>query len=143
MNTIVSATTQGWIDLLKLRDHEAADPTIAHLAELIRETRKYVAYKPLSEGEWHIPYSLSKEKDLTLKSRLILSTARCARVSYEPFDGNANYQKEVDRHNLLIESDPPHASPTEHQAMALPGRWGNFVGFRQYRHFLEWNDPIN
>jgi hypothetical protein len=143
MNTIVSATTQGWIDLLKLRDHEAADPTIAHLAALIREVRKTVVYKELAEGEWHLIYILPEEEQLPIQKKLVLSTARAARVSYEPFDGNPSWEKELTRHNLLVESDPPHASPTEHQAMAMPGRWGNFVGFRQYRHFLEWKDPVS
>lgn len=141
-NTVVSATTQGWIDLLKLRDHEAADPTLAHLAGMIRETRNAVSYTHLEPGEWHLPYILPEEHSMPTKEKLVLSTARLARVSIAPFDGNPQYEKEKARHDLLVESDPPHASPTEHCCVPWEGRHGNFVGFKQYRQFLEERSTI-
>lgn len=137
MQTVISATTQGWIDFLKLRDHEAADPTIAKLAGLIRKLRESIEYVQLQLGEWHLPYILEEEKSLSLQKKLVYSTARCARVSYEPFDGEPSWDKELKRHNLLVTSEPPHASPTEHPCTPMPGRWGNFVGFCQYRQVLE------
>ncbi len=142
MNTVVTATTQGWIDLLKLRDHEAADPTIAYLAALIRKAREGVEYRKLKFGEWHLPYILTDEEELPLQNKLVLSTARLARVSIEPFDGNPQYEKEKARHDLLVKSEPPHASPTEHPCFPYPGRYGNFVGFKQYRQFLERNESV-
>lgn len=137
MNTIVSATTQGWIDVLKLRDHEAADPTIAKLAELIRIQRDATEYVTLKPGEWHLPYILNNELELPLREKLVYSTARIARVSIAPFDGEATWEKEKARHDLLVGSDPIHASPTEHPCTPMPGRWGNFEGFAQYRQVLE------
>lgn len=142
MNTVVSATTQGWVDFLALRDHEAADPTIAKLALMTREVRNNVTYTPLQPGQWHLPYILEAEKDLPIKKKLILSTARLARVSYEPFDGNPSHEKEQSRHDLLVNSEPPHMSPTEHPCTPMEGRWGNFVGFKQYRQFLERGEEI-
>lgn len=140
MNTIITADGPSWEHFLMLRDHEAADPTIAHLASMIRPVYKNTVYKNLEEGEWHMPYIAPDEETLDLKTRLILSSARSARVSYEPFDGVASHEKETARHDLLVRSFPPHMSPTEHQATPVSGRWGNFTNWRQYRHFLEVGD---
>lgn len=74
-----------------------------------------------------------------------ISVARCARISYKPFDGDASLEKELERYNDLVGSDPLHASPSEHQATpdyytgehwAKPQLHGNFTGWKQYRKFL-------
>lgn len=39
-----------------LRDHEAADPTIAELARKIKEAHKASTPVVLNPGEWHVPY---------------------------------------------------------------------------------------
>ncbi len=46
----------------------------------------------------------------------MLSTARCARLTIAPFDGNADYDAEKARFERLVVSTPVHASPAEHQA---------------------------
>lgn len=135
MNTVFSVTDNGLKAVLALRAHPAADPTIAKLAYMIQDTP--VSYKLLRPGEWHLPYILPEEEHLPLMQKLILSTARCARVSYAPFDGIATIEKELLRHNLLVKSDPPHMTPTEHPCTPMPGNHGNFRGFKQYRQFLE------
>jgi hypothetical protein len=140
MNVVFTATD--YDNFFELRAHEAADPNFqkvafAMLAEyrLLRVGDSRV--QKLREGEWHLPYLLPEEKGWPLLDQLALSTARCARVSYTPFDGNPSLAKERERHDHLVGSRPRHASPTEHQCTPMLGKWGNFNGWKQYRQFLE------
>lgn len=135
-NQLVTWDERGLNRFLWLRDHEAADPTIAKLAKMIRDTLPGIVWTVLEEGEWHLPYILIEETGLPLTSRKKLSVARCARVSYAPFDGNASHEKEFQRHDDLVGSSPEHASPTEHQATPVLGRHANFDGWKNYRSFL-------
>lgn len=84
----------------------------------------------------------AERQQLSHNDQLRVSAARAARVSYAPFDGNADVAKEVERHDKLVGSVPMHASPTEHQAEAVAAEswWvetANFKGFKQYRADLE------
>lgn len=136
-----------WHAWLQLRHHEAADPTIAELARLVDELLSDgVRYTPILPGEWHLPWILEGEKDLPIAEKLVLSTARSARVSITPFDGDPQYEAEKRRHDLLFNSDPMHASPFEHAAQAMhlndmgtnAGRYYNFEGFMSYRFAVDY-----
>jgi hypothetical protein len=61
-------------------------------------------------------HQFPERSSFTIDELLKLSTARCARLSYKPFDGNADYDAEVSRYEKLVVSSPVHASPAEHQA---------------------------
>lgn len=135
-NQLVTWDMRGLNNFLWLRDHKDADPTIAKIAGMIRERLPNIFYEELQEGEWHLPYSMWEEAYLGLEARKKLSTARCARVSYAPFDGNASHEKEFQRHDDLVKSVPPHASPTEHLATPALGRHANLEGWKNYRTFL-------
>lgn len=149
INVVMSTTELA--NFYKLRRHEDAQPEFHRLADQIYEAAE--AYKAaglvrgLSSGDWHMIYILPEERrSLPLPTLLKLSTARAARVSYEPFDGNPSVEKECERHDKLVASEPIHASPTEHQAMCIPYMRGdltaNFRGFVQYRRMVEDNvDP--
>lgn len=89
------------------------------------------------------------------KILLMISTARCARLSYMNFDGNINYEKDIKLHDTLLESG--HMSPFEHCARAMSdieydtkffkqhsgiaedGWCNNFRGWIQYRYLIENN----
>lgn len=142
INVVVSATD--WANFFHLRCHPDAQPEFQALAEGIRKemrrARRAGDVYPLARDEWHLIYVTDAErKQLDARTLLKLSTARAARVSYAPFDGNANLQKEIDRHDALVGSEPIHASPAEHQArcMATGMRYANFRGFVQYRAYIE------
>ena len=124
----VLVTSTDWKNFLWLRDHEAAEPHIRDLARLvdvaIQETQPY----SLEPGQWHRPYitgddvdhwmdlcDAKSDFDLVLNK---ISAARCARISYKPFDGDASYERELERYDSLVSSDRVHASPLEHQAQA-------------------------
>jgi len=148
----------GWIDVLvtstywdnfwALRISEFAQPEFDELARAMKDCMDRSKPSLLLPGEWHLPYVDGEELWEPLDKQLKLSTARCARLSYKPFDGNADYEAEVARYEKLVVSSPVHASPAEHQATpdtfshTLGGGWdhpkehGNFVGWRQHRKMI-------
>jgi hypothetical protein len=149
----------GWIDVLvtstywqnfwTLRISEYAQPEFDDLAKAMKFAMGQSTPSLLHPGEWHQPYITSEELwALTPEQQRIISTARCARLSYKPFDGNADYDAEVSRYEKLVVSSPVHASPAEHQATPdtfshtlgggwdHPGEHGNFLGWRQHRKMI-------
>jgi hypothetical protein len=151
IDVVVSSTF--WKNFFNLRDHPMAMPEIQHLARAMRDAMDASSPKPLDFGQWHLPYVLPEEREGELGWRKLISTARCARVSYKPFDGSGEIDsvKDVELAERLIIQDPLHASPAEHQATPdkllegpFPGRryWqhrdlhGNFRGWKQHRKFF-------
>lgn len=123
IDTLVTSTE--WINFFKLRDHKDAMPEIRFLAQAMWKEFQRVMdtgeYQILTQGQYHLPYVTNymtpqEMSDFTLQDLLKLSVARCARVSYAPFDGNPSIEKETQRYNLLLNANPFHASPFEHQA---------------------------
>jgi hypothetical protein len=93
--------------------------------------------KEAKYGYLHLPYISDKERsvysDVELKK---IATARCARVSYKPFDeGNSNVEKDLELFDKLCNSEPVHSSPSEHVATVLNSleSSGNIIGFMQFR----------
>lgn len=120
----VVVTSTEWENFYWLRDHEDAQPEIRELARCMKEAHEKSNPNVLQTGEWHLPYVTNeelsgfKEKDIeTLKK---ISTARCARVSYKNHDqSEPNISKDLNLYNMLIVDEPPHASPSEHQATPM------------------------
>lgn len=131
----VLITSTDWDNFLWLRDHGAAEPHLHDLAVLVGQALDECVPEVLLHDKWHLPYIDERDYDavgkmLTANGILRkvpmmheildilkkISAARCARISYAPFDGNASYEKEIERYDMLVSSDRVHASPTEHQA---------------------------
>lgn len=133
INVVVSATQ--WGNFFKLRYHDDAQLEIQDLAYAMREIYENNSVQILEEGKWHLPYITEEDiQEHGLETCKYLSTARCARVSYKPFnENNTNIEKDLELHDKLIKSK--HWSPFEHAAVAFNGPlWhGNFYGFRSYR----------
>lgn len=135
MHTIVTATE--WDNFFTLRDHPAAQPEIAALARSMRTAMQLS--KPDMQF-WHIPYVGIEEALIHNRDEvLMVSAARCARVSYLNHDGsNPDWQRDLELAYKLLEAK--HMSPFEHQACALDDpkqRSGNLRGWGQYRKELE------
>lgn len=148
----------GWIDVLvtsvywknfwTLRISEFAQPEFDELARCMKQGMDLSRPRVLRPGEWHLPYITRQDELYSLDLQLKLSTARCARLSYRPFDGQNDHAAEVARYEKLVVSSPVHASPAEHQATpdtfshTLGGGWdhphehGNFTGWRQHRKMI-------
>lgn len=168
----VVLTSVYWENWNHLRNSHYADPTIEALAIAIWEAREASEPDQLTHGEWHLPYVTLEEYEQYYQTALLfngpdiadyvatevakkVSTARCARVSYNNFDGKrAPIEKEFDLYDKLVGSHPRHASPAEHQATPdarvwFPGsdqeteRWcnperhGNLHGWIQHRKEIE------
>ncbi len=129
MKTVISGTE--WANFFWLRDHADAQPEIAELAKKMREAYDGSVPNALSPGEWHVPYvntyrsivngellySDGKGDDLTAEEARIVSASCCAQVSYRKNDDSFDKAKKI--YQQLIESEPAHASPVEHQATPM------------------------
>lgn len=143
---IVTATD--YSNFFDQRCHSDAQPEIRALAIAMREA--YEQSEPMlirpNEGiPWHIPFlkqedwELWHENELTYQDLIKISVGRCARVSYLNHDGDRSIKDDIKLHDRLLSSKPPHFSPFEHIAEAMPNsdRYANFQGWQSYRNQLE------
>lgn len=139
-------TSNRWDNFLWLRDEADAEPHIQDLARLVNQALNEMPVQELLPHDWHLPYITDADnvEAMTVAPKhrqqwlCKISAARCARISYKPFDGDASYQRELERHDMLVTSKRVHASPLEHQARPDPSYGsmhlhGNLPGWIQYR----------
>lgn len=147
-------TSTEWDNFFVLRLHKDAQPEFRLLAQCAYLAMQHSDPRTLKAGQWHLPF-IGKDESMFITDALKCSTARCARASYNNFDGSApDAQKDFSTFDKLITSEPIHASPAEHQAQAaswwqwikgwlLPWHRSNFSPkWYQYRKVLE-NDKRN
>lgn len=145
MKMVITATD--WNNYDWLRIHDAADPTIADLAEKIKAARDASTPVVLQPGEWHVPYyndgvwkpfkesigGLVVDKfGHSLEHALVISSSCCAQVSYRKLDDTIEKARSVvARLNLNGEEpdQPVHASPLEHQASPIKPVANSDVGY--------------
>lgn len=153
----VVATATDLDNWFALRCHYMAQPEICELAMQMLEKYKNSRPEQLRAGGWHLPF-LTKDEIAeafnTGKEEFLVrqSVARCARVSYLNHDGMfPTLEQDLQLYDRLLGSQPVHASPAEHQAMArdvLEDRdggmdvtrlaySGNLRGWIQYRKTIE------
>ena len=127
MDLLVTATD--WKNFMHLRDHADAEPHIRDLAVLVGQALEQATVFTLSMGQWHLPYITDEDREWTFNEfggttnsttegwdfLKKISAARCARISYKPFDGDGTYEKELERFEGLVGNSAVHASPLEHQ----------------------------
>ncbi len=104
-----------------LRLHEDADPTIQELARCMQDAMLYSSVVILQPGQWHMPYFEDgvwhEGCGTSLEDALKISSSCCAQVSFRSLDDSLEKADKV--FGKLIESEPVHASPTEHQATPM------------------------
>ncbi|SPY08083.1 FAD-dependent thymidylate synthase [Oligella urethralis] len=140
----VLVTSTEWGNFFHLRDHKDAQYEIQLLAKAIKEALNASKPKLLLHGEWHLPYVTQEERERFIEdpeTLCKLSSARCARVSYNNFDGtSANVEKDLELFEKLAGSNPIHASALEHPCRSavfsdarnyLPTNFKNFLQFRR------------
>lgn len=127
MKAVITFTGDG-ANFFGLRDHNDADPTICELAQCMKEAMELAPVKFLKAGDWHMPYykdgAFIKGRDRGLQKALKISASCCAQVSYRKLDDSSEKAEMV--YDRLVNSKPVHASPFEHQAVALK----KGIGFR-------------
>lgn len=154
-----------------------AEIHIQVIAELMWDAMNENIPRQLKAGEWHIPFGNKMDmeelhpskfmdisndsyvpEDYTNYSKVMIATARCARISYETLGDNPkiDYDADIQLHDRLLEME--HMSPFEHIAKAMSdeevmlftrghydqtdeedyyGWCNNFRGFIQYRYLIE------
>jgi hypothetical protein len=128
MKTVISGTE--WNNFFYLRAHPDAQPEIQLLASKMKETYINSVPQLLHPGEWHLPYITTKRNSrdrleyfdqtgetLTALEARVVSASCCAQVSYRRSDYSVEKAKKI--FAQLIESEPCHASPVEHQATPM------------------------
>ena len=139
VHVVVIVTATEFDNFFALRYHGDAQDEVADVARRMWEA--YGGSTPwlVPDGQWHLPFTQGCE-GYSLGELLTISVARCARVSYKTHEGNApTYQNDLALYQRLLGASPVHASPAEHQAMAVGDpevRSGNFRGWVQYRQTL-------
>lgn len=129
MKTVVTATD--WENFFWLRDHADAQPEIEALAQaILKAIEEYGMPEDLEPGEWHTPYVFHHRDSggvlqyigdelqyYTLEEALAVSSSCCAQVSFRLL--NTDLDKAEDIYDKLVNSEPVHASPFEHQATPI------------------------
>ncbi len=172
IHVVCSATE--YDNFFNLRIHKDAQPEIRKLATMMHQAREASTPEKLHSGEWHTPYvAHTRQKDGTLtygdngefgnnhELALQVSASCCAQISYRNMDTSMDKAKKIFRH--LIDAQPMHASPIEHQATPMANThintvaeignpdnkgathadakgnlWsGNYKGFIQYRQLFD------
>jgi hypothetical protein len=148
ISVVITATE--YRGFFELRDHDMAMPEFRDLAAAMKAEMRNSIPKLLKTGQWHLPFiTRAERKQMNLPTLLKVSTARCARTSYNRHDGTPSpVSDDVKLHDGLVIDQPIHASPAEHQVsydgsghvfdarLDLQGNLrGN--GIIQYRKLLE------
>lgn len=143
MKTVMTATCLD--NFFWLRNHKDAQPEIRELARLMWEAlQEYLPFaQKLKPGQWHTPYVWSgvhsetgefvyfivgkdgEQEFLTLEEALQVSSSCCAQVSFRKLDDTLEKAQMI--YKRLVESEPVHASPFEHQATPMhesENEWG-------------------
>ena len=143
MKTVVTATQMdNWY---WLRDHNDAQPDIRELASCMWQAQEQSQPLLITSKEWHVPYVdrrrdaydvleyFSNNVKVSLEDARMISASCCAQVSYRKSD--TSIEKARDIFKRLIESEPVHASPVEHQAR--PMEWN-----RHIFDVVEWEEGV-
>lgn len=128
MKTVISGTE--WRNFFWLRAHADAQPEIHELATKMWDAYNKSTPTLLNPGEWHLPYVTAKRNEygrleyvdhdgnsLTAVQARVVSASCCAQVSYRKNDDSVEKAQKI--FAQLIESQPCHASPVEHQATPM------------------------
>jgi hypothetical protein len=120
MKTVVTATCfENWF---WLRDHADAQPEIRALAVAMLNELDSQEPARLSYNDWHMPYFGEgywlEGCGIPLQDALAISSSCCAQVSFRKLDDTLDKARMI--YARLVESEPVHASPFEHQAKPMP-----------------------
>ena len=120
----VICTSCEWDNFFDSTIHNDAQPEIHALAAKMYDAYYSTNPTKLESGQWHLPFITEMDgienpfepMDFFIKR----SVARCARVSYLNHDGTKSTpEQDLQLYDRLLAGNPIHASPAEHQAMAM------------------------
>lgn len=123
---IISATD--WSNFFHLRINPQAQPEFQFAARAMKAAMDASTPTELGVGDWHLPLIDERDTDLDLPTRIQLSVARCARVSYLTHDGRRDVPADLTLYEKLKSSG--HMSPFEHPATVVDSFGFNHGNFR-------------
>lgn len=130
MKTVISGTE--WANLYHLRKHSDAQPEFNALATAMYDAVYKSSPVMLYPGEWHLPYIecvrdfngtmryYVESQEVSLDEAKVISASCCAQVSYRKEDYSLEKAEKI--FDQLINSQPCHSSPVEHQATPMDKR---------------------
>lgn len=138
ISQVISGTE--WKNFFNLRISEFAEPNMRDLAVAIQEAMNKSNPIELSYGEYHLPYISDEDRsNYSIDDLKLISTARCARVSYAPFNNEkANPSKDLALAKSLLTNH--HMSAFEHIATPVGKHKyidNPFIGWNQYRQEVD------
>lgn len=160
------------LDWLKINKGQG-EIHIMDLAEKMWDAINESTPKELKEGESHIPFGNNIDTEMICEVldesggdpdkyheldsddideiKIKIATARCARTSYNNFDGSSDYEKDIKLYDNLLEMS--HMSPFEHVSKCMSGEeysqyqkvtpcmggetWEEFGWCRNFRGFIQ------
>lgn len=132
--TVVITATE-WSNFFNLRCHEDAHPEIQRLATEMREQYRNNLPSAATLDKQHLPFVSAQERELyTTENLALISSARCARVSYLTHDGKRDVSADLALATRLLSAG--HMSPFEHTAIPNTKPWvfvGCLRGWSSYR----------
>lgn len=136
----VVVTSTFWRGFFEQRIHPAAQDEIRVAAEHMQRAINASTPVKVPELGYHLPFVLPEEHtSLSLPEKIMISVARCARVSYMNH-GSTKIDIEADfkLYHRLHGAQPPHASPFEHVAQESGDSrmYANFIGWQSQRSIL-------
>ena len=150
-NIVKDYTIEQWMSI----NDSMAEIHMQTLAEEMWNAYRKGTPAMTSPGQWHIPFGdkfdpaklpyweeIVPNADDISKSLIKISVARCARLSYMTFEGEIDYAKDIELHDMLLRNK--HSSPFEHCAKNYPlnKMYANFKGWISYRKLLEENEEL-
>ncbi|MFQ3675275.1 MAG: hypothetical protein SNJ64_01875 [Endomicrobiia bacterium] len=130
INVLVTATD--YDNFFCLRFNPEASPEMIRLSHAMILEYRNSQPNYLELGDWHIPFA---DNSLDLETKLKVSVARCARLSYNNHYGVISIEDDIKLYNNLISNR--HMSPFEHQAVSSESdRFFNLKGWKSYRYLL-------
>lgn len=116
INVVISSTEM--YNFFGLRLDADAQPECRILAEHMWPIFKASKPKLLKPGEWHLPFVRDEEIHLELVDKQKISVARCARTSFQSYATGkvSTVDEDIQLYGRLLDRQPIHASPAEHQA---------------------------
>jgi thymidylate synthase ThyX len=137
VDVVITATE--WDNFLYLRCSKEyggegmAQPEFMHVADSIKEALKQ--HVPTATPN-HMPYFTERLSDFDLMTQMLICSARCARVSYKPFNSDTeNVEKDEDLAKKL--KDSGHMSPFEHCAVYNEAEQFPYQQWKSYRRIME------
>lgn len=157
-------TATAYDNFFALRLDPLAQPELRVAAEAMKEAYDASTPRELEPGQWHLPYLREGEGEEIIKEGYDprhISSARCARTSYETQGGVRDLTEDVRLYTNLTTNG--HASPLEHVATPDPRNehkvivpvydyevsdvleemeltlpmYGNFLGWHSHRYDVE------